>query len=214
MRYFFLDKLEMVASSNHFLRPPCGFKRHTPKLCLVFALMLTACGSSIDDVLFIETPTSIIKVGERISLTAQATEVLATQPEWEVQELQGGSLLRTTGHQVTYLAPPYAGTYRVIARATRINGQSAKAVQVILVQPHLSIEPASIKLAPGDTFAFSVKVRGTDSLRIQWSIDEPDGGSITQEGVYTAPYRAGFYNIVATAQTDGQPFATAIVRVE
>jgi len=211
LRYFLFDNAKR---RNRFLNLSYSFKKHAAKFCLVFVLMLTACASSGDDVLYIETPTSIIKVGERISLTAQATEVLAAPPEWEVQELEGGSLMRSTGMQVTYLAPSYAGTYRIIARATRTNGQKVKAVQVILVQPQLTIEPASVRLAQGETFAFDVKVRGANSLKIQWSIDQPDGGSITQTGAYTAPFRPGFYLIVATAQAEGQPYATANVRVE
>jgi plastocyanin len=198
LRYFLFDKP----------------KKYSARYCLVFALLLTACASSNEEVLYIETATSIIKVGERISLTAQATEVLNDPPEWEVLELEGGSLMRTTGHQVTYLAPPYAGTYRVIARAVRANGQKVRAVQVILVQPQVVIEPASVKLAPGETYAFNVKVKGIDSAKIQWSVDESDGGSISQTGLYSAPSRPGYYHVIATAQTDGQPNATASVRVE
>ena len=189
-------------------------KKYSAVYGFLFALLMAACASSNEEVFYIETATSIIKVGERISLTAQATEVLSTLPEWEVLELEGGSLIRTTGHQVTYLAPPYAGTYRLIARATRANGQKVKAVQVILVQPQIAIEPASVKLAPGETYAFNAKVKGIDSAKIQWSVDESGGGSISQAGIYTAPSRPGYYHIVATAQTDGQPSATAGVRVE
>jgi hypothetical protein len=50
--------------------------------------------------------------------------------------------------------------------------------------------------------------------KIQWSIDEPDGGSINSNGEYKAPSRPGFYTVVATAMTDGRPSVTATVRVE
>ncbi|MDR0499094.1 MAG: hypothetical protein LBH03_05090 [Holophagales bacterium] len=201
MRYFLFDKTKKVGKTS-------------ARYALLFPLMLVACASSNEEVLYIETSTSIIKVGERISLTAQATEIFNSPPEWEVMELEGGSLMRTTGHQVTYLAPSYAGTYRVIAKAVRANGQKVRAVQVILVQPQLVIEPASVKLAPGETYTFNVKIKGIDSAKIQWSIDESNGGSITQTGLYTAPSNSGYYHVVATAQTDGQPSALASVRVE
>ena len=175
---------------------------------------MAGCGSSSQDVLYIEAPTYIIKVGERVALTAQATEVLASPPEWDVQELDGGSFMRATGQQVTYLAPPLAGNYHVVARATRANGQKARAVQVIVVQPLLSIEPSSARVAQGGTCAFSVKVKGIEPPKIQWGVEEPDGGSVSPAGVYTAPARPGTFRVVATALTEGHPLATATVRVD
>jgi plastocyanin len=196
-----------------FAKVPEGLMRLI-SLLFIAIFFLTACGSSSNDVLFIETHTSIIKVSERIALTAQATELLGSPIEWEVQELDGGSLMRSTGQQVTYIAPSYAGTYRVIAKATRANGERARAVQVIIVQPQLVIEPASVKLAPGETCAFKVIAKGVDSPKIQWSIDEPDGGTITSNGEYKAPSKPGFYTVAATALTDGRPSVMATVRVE
>jgi len=180
--------------------------------CLAFAL--SACGSSGGDVLYIDAPTSTIRVGERIALTVQTTEALATPTEWDVQELEGGSVLRSAGQQTTYLAPPLAGTYHIIARATRTNGQKVRAVQVISVRAIVSIEPASIRLAPGETCAFTARVKGVRSPAVAWSVEEADGGLVTQEGAYTAPAGLGLYQVTATAQTDGQPSATATVRVE
>jgi hypothetical protein len=175
---------------------------------------LTACGSGKEEVLYIQTHTSIIKVGDRISLSALATEVLGSQPEWEVIELDGGSLIRTSGQQVTYIAPQHAGRYHIAATAARVGGQTVRAVQRIIVQPQLAIEPASVKLGMGESFAFSLNVKGIEPPRIRWSIDEPEGGSIAATGLYTAPFRAGIYNVVATAMTEGQPMAMATVQVQ
>jgi hypothetical protein len=183
-------------------------------ILLIVIFFLTACGSGRDDVLFIETHTSIIKVGERIPLRVQATEVLTGTPEWEVVELDGGSLIRSAGSQVTYIAPLTAGRYHVAVKATLSNGQTARVVQRIIVQPQLEIVPASVKVPTGETFAFKLNLRGVDLQKIRWSIDEPDGGSITSAGLYTAPTRPGFYTVVATAMTEGQPSAFATVQVE
>jgi plastocyanin len=184
--------------------------------CLAFfsALLSAACGSSGGDVLYIDAPAAAIKVGERISLSALATEVLAAPPEWDVQELEGGSLVRASGMQTTYLAPPLAGTYHIVARATRANGQRVRAVQVMSVQPAVSVEPASVRLAPGDSCAFAARVRGLRDPRVAWAVEEPDGGQVTQGGAYTAPAAPGYYQVTATVQADGQPSATATVRVE
>jgi hypothetical protein len=173
-----------------------------------------ACGSSGGDVLYIEAPTTTIRVGERISMAALAAEALAAPPEWDVQELEGGSLLRTSGQQTTYLAPPLAGTYHIVVRATRGNGQRVRAVQVMSVQSQVSVEPASARLAPGESCAFTARVRGLRDPKVLWTVEEADGGQVTQAGAYTAPPRPGLYQVTATVQADGQPSATATVRVE
>jgi hypothetical protein len=175
---------------------------------------MIACGYSSQEVLYIDAPSFTINVGERISLTAQATELLTAPPEWEVQELDGGTIMQFKGQQVTYMAPPHAGRYHVIARASMANGQKVKATQVIVVQPQITIEPASLRAAPGGTYSFNVKVKGIELPKIQWSVEESDGGSISASGLYTAPTKPGFYHIVATAQTEWQSVATATVRVD
>jgi hypothetical protein len=181
-------------------------------LCL--APLVLACGSSGGGVLYIDAPAATIKVGERIALTALASEVLAAPPEWDVLELEGGSLLRTTGQQTTYLAPPLAGTYHIVARGVRANGQKVRAVCVMGVLAQVSLEPASIRLPPGGSCTFSAKVRGLRDPRVAWAVEEPDGGQVTQGGAYTAPQEPGYYQVTAVVQADGQPRATATVRVE
>jgi hypothetical protein len=116
--------------------------------------------------------------------------------------------------QTTYLAPPLAGTYHVVARATRANGQKVRAVQVMSVQAAVSVEPASVRLAPGESCSFAARVRGLRDPRVVWAVEEPDGGQVTQWGAYTAPPVPGYYQVTATVQADGQPSATATVRVE
>jgi hypothetical protein len=206
MSYFFgnLSMLGAVARQN------CKFAA-CAVLIVIFA---AACGSSNQDVLFIAAPTDVLKVGERISLTAQATEVLSSPPEWHVHELDGGYFMRATGTQVTYHAPLYAGRYHVSVSATRANGQRARATWLVMVQPELTIEPAAARVHPGGSLAFSVKVRGIEPPKIAWSVDDSKGGSISATGVYTAPSRSGYYHVTATAQAEGSPSATAAVRVE
>jgi hypothetical protein len=207
-------RLKQMVQKEHYYKCRKEVNLQKTMLLAIFALIMMACGSSNTDVLFIETHTSLIKVGDRISLTAQATELLEGQLEWDVLELGGGSLVRTTGQQVTYVAPQYAGTYHVAVRAMRANGQRARAVQAIIVQPQLSIEPTAVRLTQGASYTFALKARGVDPTKIQWSVDEPDGGAITSSGVYTAPARRGAFTVVATAMTEGRPSATAVVNVE
>jgi len=51
------------------------------------------------------------------------------------------------------------------------------------------IDPPEITLHVGQTQSFMALVGGAVNLGIQWAVEEADGGSITREGVYTAPNR-------------------------
>ena len=45
-------------------------------------------------------------------------------------------------------------------------------------------------------------VRGSTDTSVYWSVKEPDGGTINQGGVYTAPATPGTYTVTATSQAD------------
>ena len=56
-------------------------------------------------------------------------------------------------------------------------------------------------------------VGGAVNLGIQWAVQEADGGSITREGVYTAPKEIGIYHVIAIATCDGAALAQAVAKV-
>jgi len=49
---------------------------------------------------------------------------------------------------------------------------------------------------------FTATVSGAATQSVYWSVKEPDGGSITPGGVYTAPATPGTYTVTATSQAD------------
>jgi len=57
------------------------------------------------------------------------------------------------------------------------------------------------------------KVQFTASVPADWSITEPNGGSITNEGLYTTPVNTGTFHIVAKSRADASQSATASVDV-
>ncbi|MGD2104826.1 MAG: hypothetical protein PVJ55_06930 [Anaerolineae bacterium] len=71
--------------------------------------------------------------------------------------------------------------------------------------PPLSVTPPEVSLCPGDQQQFAV----TDDLEVTW---EADGGTISEEGVFTAGELAGDYTVSATRDETGQA-AGAIVHV-
>lgn len=182
-----------------------------PALTLMLHL---GCGSGSPEPLRIDPQPAVVRVEERLSLRAEALEDLATEPEWELQELHGGGLLRSRGLEVTYLAPPTAGTYHLVLRAQRTDGRKLRQVFPILVQPRISIEPAGITVAPGGTQAFTAKAKGLGQGRFTWILEEPEAGSVTADGQYTASQRPGTYHLTALLVGDSNVSATATITVQ
>lgn len=78
-----------------------------------------------------------------------------------------------------------------------------------VVQVRLNITATSI--APGGTVQFDATVLGTSITDVVWTA--PDGGTITQTGLFTAPGQPGTYRVVATSRADPSRSAVATVTV-
>jgi len=70
-----------------------------------------------------------------------------------------------------------------------------------------SILAPSHTVAPGGTVTFKATKAST------WSVQEPDGGTITSNGVYTAPPVTGTYHIIATSTANSSDRTTFTVTV-
>lgn len=184
-------------------------------LCLVLPLLLTACGSGARDVPFLISPQApAVQVGERITLLAQPNTDIQGEPSWEMQELMGGSFLNSKGLRVTYIAPQTAGTYRAVLRYHGLEGSLRKFTHEIQVLPRILIEPTQARVAPGATVQFTARVLGLAKANLNWYVEEEEGGTITPEGLYTAPRTAGAYRIVASVEGFPGALAYTSIRVE
>lgn len=182
--------------------------------CLALGLLLACGGGSPEEGLALEPARPVTKVGEPLTLSAEAVDALATEPEWEVQELHGGGFTRSRGFHITYVPPPAAGTYHLVARATRADGSRLKVTVPVQVLPDPSVEPGSATLAQGGTLTLAARMKGLPRNTVTWSVEEADGGEISPEGVYRAPRRGGTFHVTATSTLDPTVSATATVRVE
>lgn len=77
----------------------------------------------------------------------------------------------------------------------------------------VTITASTASVAGGGTSTFSATVSGATDQGVIWSVVEPNGGSITQEGVYTAPQTAGTYHVRATSVADPSKSGTITVTV-
>lgn len=134
-----------------------------------------------------------------------------------------GALSATSGstnssgeHTVTYQAPasgcpdgPVCAT--VTASFTDADGMHTDSLTVAVeeVPVTVTVTPASVVLAPGQTQQFSAAVTGVQNPAVTWSAD---GGAITSGGVFTAPTSAGVYTV--TAQSVEKPSAMGTANVE
>jgi hypothetical protein len=71
-----------------------------------------------------------------------------------------------------------------------------------------------VHLKAGKAWPFLGTVSGSANWTLNWSVTETGGGSITAQGVYTAPMTPGTYQVVATSVADSSKCATATVVVE
>jgi len=192
------------------------WKPRTAPFCLL-ALAVAGLGCSSgnpNEGLLLTPPLPAARVGEPLVLSAQPLEELSTEPEWEIQELHGGGFTHSRGFSITYVAPAAAGTYHLVARATRPDGSRLKQIVEVRVLADPRIEPPSATLSAGSLRTFAVRMRGLPRNTATWAVEEAEGGTITPEGQYTAPARPGTYHVTATSTLDPTVSATATVRVE
>ena len=178
------------------------------KLLLLMGLLpALACGGGRNDrPLLVEPATPSVRVGDTLVLTAAADDE-AGDLDWEVQEAYGGGLLQSHGPRTTYVPPEAAGAYHLVLRSQAPGGHARKQVVEIRVLPDPVLEPAASHVPAAGTVQFRVHMKGLARDAATWSVEEADGGEITQDGRYTAPRRPGVYHVIATAT--GDPAASA-----
>lgn len=182
---------------------------------LLALLFTVGCLSGSGDQGMVVNPsTPAVRVGEQLVLTVEPLEEISQEPEWELEETHGGGFLNSRGFQVTYVAPVSAGRYHLILRASRPDGSYLKVVQEVLVVPSPQIEPSQARVAPGGTLPFTVRMKGLPRNTVAWSIEESDGGTVSEDGVYRAPMSGGTYHVRAVSTLDSEAVAVATVQVE
>ncbi len=166
------------------------------------ALLATACsqGSSATSAFGITPPSSEVAPGGSVAFAA--TGLGADPVAWSIVEPEGGTI-DPTGH---YTAPDLEGTFHVQAAVASLSAVRVAAVSVKRV--HVAVSPTSATLAPGQSLTLTATVTGAVKT-VTWSVTEgPAGGTVSADGVYTAPAAAGVYHVVAAStanplQSDG-----------
>lgn len=117
---------------------------------------------------------------------------------------------RNADGSATLTHTPGVGTATITATES---GSGKTATLPVTVATSISITPTTSTLSVGASATFSATVAGPANTGVVWSVQEANGGTVTQGGVYTAPATRGTYHVVATSAHDASKKATATVTV-
>lgn len=142
-------------------------------------------------------------------------EIFSGKGEKNVPKIQAAALLS-----------PEKGTFRIgIRLSDYVEGHSVR-VRWFAYKPTrdtaqfrsrenvvIRISPDIQKLKPLERVRFTAEVDGTDDKSVTWSVSDPEGGSIDDNGLYQAPSEEGTYEVVARSNADGETRTSAFVLV-
>jgi len=159
----------------------------------------------------ISPATASVTTGGQQTFSARVNGATNQAVSWSVQEAGGGSITADG----TYTAPNNTGTFHVVATSQADPSKSATAEVTVTDQPvvSVSISPATASVTTGGKQTFSATVTGTTNTDVTWSVQEANGGTITQGGTYTAPNIEGTFHVIATSVADPTKSAKATVTV-
>lgn len=78
---------------------------------------------------------------------------------------------------------------------------------------HLVIQPDIVNLQIRESHYFEARIDNEVQKHINWSVKEPEGGTVDSNGYYTAPNQSGVYEVIAKSMEDEGFTATAFVIV-
>ncbi|HJV37834.1 MAG TPA: hypothetical protein VJ528_03265 [Geothrix sp.] len=107
----------------------------------------------------------------------------------------------------------------LLALACTAPGDTVPAKPKEPFKPSLSLRPVAVSLARGATQVFQAEINYPEGVRymrqpVGWRVVEPEGGTITGAGLYTAPATAGTYHVEVHREDFPEITATATVSVK
>lgn len=207
-------------------------------LAVVALLYLAACGGGSNSssgsgsppppqqnvAITISPLNATLNPGGMQQFTATVTGSSNTSVQWEVNGVVGGNAqtgtVSTTGMYTapTTLSQPTQFTVTAVAMADNSKTAAASVMVNPLPVVGVVISPTSAMIAVSTTEQFMATVSGTSNLAVTWSVDQIPGGNTTvgtvsSNGLYTAPPVAGAHTVTATSVADNTKSASATVSV-
>ncbi len=158
------------------------------------------------------SPAATLAANHRVTLTAQVNGTSTTGVNWNVNGIAGGNaavgqicvagsnpcqaVTSTSSLQVDFLAPgaiPSPNPVTATAVSAADTTKSASAQITVINHVVVSVQPASVTLAPLGVQGFTAAVLGTSNQSVVWQVQGAACtgagicGSINPNGTYTAP---------------------------
>ena len=170
---------------------------------VVFVPSSLASGSGTGVSIALTPATTSVIAGGTVQFTAAVSGSSNTAITWSVT---AGSISPSG----LFTAPNSAGNYTVKATSAADSTKSATASVSVTAAPTVavSINPSSATVKTGGTQQFAAAVTGTSNTGITWSAS---GGTVSTNGMYTAPASAGTYTVKATSTADTTKSASATI---
>lgn len=214
---FLIDAQLMVILAALFLTVGCGGGGGGGEGTATTELPSTPPAGPPDEVsptspgsLSVEPEEARLPVGGQQHFSAATDSLSDSEVIWRIQEGDAGGSISGDG---VYTAPAQPGTYHVIAINNTDRSLSATAAVTVISQGSVRVQPANRFVGPGGKQRFSAEVIEAPDKTVAWSVAEQNGGSISEEGDYTAPTAAGTYHVVATGRSDRSLEGRATVTV-
>jgi hypothetical protein len=190
------------------------FRKLLVTVCAALTVMSWGCSSPSKVTVSVSVSPSVatLKTGDTQSFSAAVVGSSDPEVSWTVQEAEGGSVTAAG----LYTAPAIAGVYHVVAASHA--DPTVTAAATVTVSPKdsqivVTVTPGMASVSPGGMVTFAAMVVGAETPAVTWSVSEATGGTISAEGVYTAPAMAGHYTVVATSVADPTRSGSAAVTV-
>src|SRR5713226_2980995 len=176
----------------------CVRPRRSPlarRIGRLWIVLLASCGGIDSRAVLLDPLDVVLPKGGIQVFVARVLSDNASGVDWSIDEEARGGRITVDGK---YTAPTVEGTYHVVARshADRSKRKGAT-VTVTSASVSVSVNPSQATIAPAGTQAFTAIVNNTTNQHVLWSVPI-GGGTISPEGLYTAPSVSGTYLVTAT----------------
>lgn len=179
----------------------------------------------------ISPTTATVSSGGTQQFQATVTGSSNTSVQWKVNNVVGGSAQNgTISSGGLYTAPTTDVSLQVTVTAVSNADPTKSANATVTVTPvvtppppppptiTVTISPTTATVAEGGTQQFAATVTGTTNTAVTWSVDGVNGGNntvgtVSTDGLYTAPAAAGGHTVTATSVADPTKSASASVAV-
>ncbi|HTC94519.1 MAG TPA: Ig-like domain-containing protein [Terriglobales bacterium] len=153
------------------------------------------------------------------AFVATVTNTSNPNVNWLVDNVAGGNTtvgtIDASGH---YTAPSAAGTHTVTAVSVADPTRSGSAQVTVTRGITVAITPTSATVQPKGTQQFTANVSPVPNFGVVWSVDGAVAGNgtvgtVSSNGLYTAPAGSGTHTVTATSNDDSSKSASAQVTI-